>query len=296
MLSFRSFPATHPMVDASLVCSDGRIMSVHDGLLLGRVVGSDFVIDDVKCSRRHARLCVQGSVVEIEDLGSSNGTLLNGKQVQRRVLRDGDKIQIGKTVIVFREGLHAAQAASVEPTGDDNDLFGGPSVPTPKVPTKPVAATVSSEPAPWVSLPPLSPTPPLPSSPWLSLPPLSPPSPPSPPSLPPLSPTPTPLPPSPLLPLPRSHERQVVEFADEVVQVRPIEKGKSGAANLAPAAFGEPKIEAKNRVLQFQKPNASRGPLGDDLGQFSTGTKLLLFGAVLLGAALLIWLIIWLVR
>ena len=82
---------------------DGRVVTVADGLTLGRVHSCDVVVDDGKVSRRHARLVVEGGVVEVEDLGSSNGTFLNGKRVARRLVRDGDVIQIGGTRIVFRE-------------------------------------------------------------------------------------------------------------------------------------------------------------------------------------------------
>ena len=60
-------------------------------------------IKDTKASRQHARLISQGGVVEIEDLDSSNGTLLNGKPVQKRMLRHGDVIKIGTTEIRFDE-------------------------------------------------------------------------------------------------------------------------------------------------------------------------------------------------
>lgn len=82
---------------------DGDLQAVRDGLVLGRVKGCDLVLDDAKVSRRHARLVVQGGVAEIEDLDSSNGTRLNGKEISRRLLRDGDRIQIGSAEIIFRE-------------------------------------------------------------------------------------------------------------------------------------------------------------------------------------------------
>ena len=83
---------------------DGQTVGVRDGLLMGRVTACDVVVADAKASRRHARLIAESGVVEIEDLESSNGTLLNGRPIDRRMLRDGDRIEIGKTVIVYREG------------------------------------------------------------------------------------------------------------------------------------------------------------------------------------------------
>lgn len=114
-------------MSGSLLVSDGRTVDVRDGLVLGRVAGCDLVIDDTKCSRRHARLVVQGGVVEIEDLQSSNGTLLNGKPVQKRVLRDGDEIRIGQTTLTYREQVAAkasAPAKAPAPAADEVDLFG----------------------------------------------------------------------------------------------------------------------------------------------------------------------------
>ena len=75
---------------AILVLPDNSRVEVADGMIVGRVAGCDVVIPDVKVSRQHARLIAQGGVVEVEDMGSSNGTKLNGKSVTRRMLRDGD--------------------------------------------------------------------------------------------------------------------------------------------------------------------------------------------------------------
>ncbi len=120
-------------VSGYLSLANGKRVAIRDGFVLGRVAGSDLVVEDGKASRRHAKLHVEGGVVEIEDLQSSNGTLLNDKPVTRRVLRDGDRVQIGTTVIVFHDGelprdASAAPAAPTRPAPaaalDDNDLFG----------------------------------------------------------------------------------------------------------------------------------------------------------------------------
>src|SRR5688572_14991839 len=122
-----------------LSLANGTRVPLKDGFVLGRVAGCDLVIDDTKASRRHARIVIENDVVEIEDMGSSNGTLLNDKPVTRRLLRDGDRVQIGKTVIVFHEGEPpaapaapgaapaAARHAPSAPAAfdDDDDLFGG---------------------------------------------------------------------------------------------------------------------------------------------------------------------------
>jgi pSer/pThr/pTyr-binding forkhead associated (FHA) protein len=86
-----------------LLLPDGQRVPIADGLTIGREDGCDVCLQDPKASRHHARIIVEGSVVEVEDLGSSNGTRLNGKAIRRRVLRAGDVIQIGTSLIAFAE-------------------------------------------------------------------------------------------------------------------------------------------------------------------------------------------------
>jgi len=60
-------------------------------------------IDDASVSRRHARIQVDGEGATLEDLGSKNGTLLNGQPVRgRERLRDGDQIEVGRASMTFR--------------------------------------------------------------------------------------------------------------------------------------------------------------------------------------------------
>lgn len=65
--------------------------------IVGRSPRCQLVIDDPLVSRNHARIIVNRSAVTVEDLGSSNGVLVNGERLQRaRVLTSGDQILIGK--------------------------------------------------------------------------------------------------------------------------------------------------------------------------------------------------------
>jgi hypothetical protein len=69
---------------------------------IGRLGGCDVVLKDEGASRRHAQLRTTSGVTTITDLGSTNGTRVNGDTIQSRQLTDGDKITIGTTVLEFR--------------------------------------------------------------------------------------------------------------------------------------------------------------------------------------------------
>jgi two-component system cell cycle response regulator len=68
---------------------------------IGRESDCDITIRDVGISRRHARISRSGSAdIYIEDLGSTNGTYINGEQIAKKLLNDGDRIQLGRTTIL----------------------------------------------------------------------------------------------------------------------------------------------------------------------------------------------------
>lgn len=70
-------------------------------VIVGREPGEGITLEDPSVSRRHFRLILGKSTPEIEDLGSRNGTLLNGRTVTRHALNDGDSIEIGQTTLRF---------------------------------------------------------------------------------------------------------------------------------------------------------------------------------------------------
>jgi Protein of unknown function (DUF3662)/FHA domain len=69
---------------------------------IGRLADSDVVIQDKGASRRHAQVRTKDGVSTVTDLGSTNGTKLNGQQIQTRTLEDGDRITVGTTVLEYR--------------------------------------------------------------------------------------------------------------------------------------------------------------------------------------------------
>ena len=71
-------------------------------VLLGRETGNDIVVNDLNASRQHAQIEFEPQGVwAITDLGSTNGTLVNGAPVTRRGLSDGDRITLGITDFIF---------------------------------------------------------------------------------------------------------------------------------------------------------------------------------------------------
>lgn len=79
----------------------GKMYRLEHAIVLGRSAQCDVHIDQEGVSRKHALLerSADGAV-QIVDLGSRNGTFVNGQAVSRETLRDGDKIQIGGTTIL----------------------------------------------------------------------------------------------------------------------------------------------------------------------------------------------------
>nr|AUN36987.1 serine phosphatase RsbU [uncultured bacterium] len=88
----------------------GRRTEVGAGIVIGRTRDCGFVIDDSGASRRHVEVVSRNGQFVWKDLGSTNGTLLNGARMLAGELKDGDRIQIGETVIVF--GAEEAPAGS----------------------------------------------------------------------------------------------------------------------------------------------------------------------------------------
>ena len=73
-----------------------------DSVTIGRLADCDVVVTDKGASRKHAQLKQRNGTWTVTDLGSTNGTRLNGQTIQSRELSDGDKITIGTTMLEFR--------------------------------------------------------------------------------------------------------------------------------------------------------------------------------------------------
>lgn len=72
--------------------------------VIGRAVDADIRLADTGVSRHHAEVRVEGDDVALVDTGSTNGTEVNGRRVQRAQLHDGDRITLGTTVLTYSRG------------------------------------------------------------------------------------------------------------------------------------------------------------------------------------------------
>ena len=68
---------------------------------IGRGLDQDLVLADIAASRRHTLVLVDGERYRLRDLGSGNGTLVNGQRVDSVLLADGDQVEIGNTLLRF---------------------------------------------------------------------------------------------------------------------------------------------------------------------------------------------------
>jgi pilus assembly protein CpaF len=96
-------PTTHEFVDNQLT--------------VGRLGDNDIALDQGSVSSRHAQIVAQNGTVVLHDLGSTNGTFVNGEQVTgERVLEDGDEVYFGSVRSIFSLEALPAQEQPVETT------------------------------------------------------------------------------------------------------------------------------------------------------------------------------------
>jgi hypothetical protein len=105
-------PVEHPPAPAApekraqlRVHENGGVRAIpvdREMITIGRLSECDIVIDDTGASRRHAQIKTTGGVSTLTDLGSTNGTKVNGRDVQSAELADGDRITVGATQIDYR--------------------------------------------------------------------------------------------------------------------------------------------------------------------------------------------------
>jgi FHA domain len=130
----------------------GAERPVESGTTIGRE-GCDITLVDPDVSRRHAAIRIAASEVTIEDLGSTNGTLVNGERItEPRTLRDGDEVRIGSAIWRLRAPAPATRLSDVPgevATASQATTLRPAATPAPEPPTEEAApAPAPSEAAP----------------------------------------------------------------------------------------------------------------------------------------------------
>jgi predicted component of type VI protein secretion system len=146
--------------------SQGAEHPVEPGSTIGRE-GCDITLSDPDVSRRHAAVGMSNGGLSIEDLGSTNGTFVNGERITApRALRDGDEIQIGSTVWRLRAPAAATRLTDVPseatPSSQATTLRAAPE---PAAPEPAAAEPAAPEPAAEEAPPAPAPPAPAPSAP-----------------------------------------------------------------------------------------------------------------------------------
>lgn len=84
-----------------------------DQLSIGRDSSNEIPVNDAEVSRRHARLSFQGGKYVLEDMGSTNGTFVNGQRLSGpRVLKSGEVISLGEQIVFVYEVIDSDPGAT----------------------------------------------------------------------------------------------------------------------------------------------------------------------------------------
>src|SRR5512147_2666647 len=120
-----------------------------DQMTIGRDSTNEIVINDAEVSRRHARLTFQGGKYVLEDLGSTNGTFVNGQRLAGpRVLKPGEVVSFGEQIVlVFEATTFDAGATVVSPRAAAVPSASRPIMPPPPAPMD-YAGSVPANPVP----------------------------------------------------------------------------------------------------------------------------------------------------
>ena len=89
----------------------GRRHEVTGEVIIGRSPSCTISLEDAKVSRRHVRLALESGEARVSDLGSRNGTVVNGEKIEAEmVLLPGDRLQVGDSTILFEPTARASLA------------------------------------------------------------------------------------------------------------------------------------------------------------------------------------------
>src|SRR5215813_8981294 len=98
---------THAILKVKIGARTRLIVFDTQDLTLGRATENDISVDDPEMSRRHAVFKRSREGCAVLDLGTSNGTAVNGQGVERALLKHGDVVKIGEVEITYAETTRA---------------------------------------------------------------------------------------------------------------------------------------------------------------------------------------------
>jgi len=85
-----------------------------DQLIIGRDASNSITINDAEISRKHSRLSFQGGKYVLEDLGSTNGTFVNGQRLAGPVvLKPGDVVSLGEQIVLMYDAINIDTGATI---------------------------------------------------------------------------------------------------------------------------------------------------------------------------------------
>ena len=122
---------SHPLADTLTLrvldgADRGRIYNdLELPITIGREEGNEIQLNDERISRFHVKLQLDHEQVVLTDLESTNGTKVNGEEVQIRILRYGDLISVGRSVLLFGSRDQIADRLQQQRTGDTGSESGG---------------------------------------------------------------------------------------------------------------------------------------------------------------------------
>jgi pSer/pThr/pTyr-binding forkhead associated (FHA) protein len=88
-------------------------------MVVGRDATCEIPIDNLGISRNHCAFAARGEAFVVQDLGSSNGTFVNGRKITEHFLNDGDEIVIGKYTLKFKNEAQVASPSAEAKAGDN---------------------------------------------------------------------------------------------------------------------------------------------------------------------------------
>lgn len=144
-ISKRDRAQTKPVLEFGDPDEGGRVYEMVDSeIAIGRAASCHVILEDKKSSRKHVVILKQDGQWVLKDLGSANGTLVNGQRVDEHVLVSGDEIRVGDTRFkfkMFQAGYESKKAEFLQIPVEPESAFPAPPLPGPGMASPPSMIT-----------------------------------------------------------------------------------------------------------------------------------------------------------